>query len=204
MDEQAQLDLLIRQSKNKEELVASTVRLPATLHAQVEELAEDLGVSRQVMLTILVGVGAKEARKKGDKPNETHGRFHLLNTNRRNRFEDEEWMLENQYAAAFYSPWKETIDNIKKGDVVFLYSSGVGIVAYGTATGMRQIGDYVNHEGELDKGERYFQKLNAFRKLKTPMKAEVIRKIAGNVPFLLTRSTLQEGAKLLEKLEKSN
>ena len=129
----AELDLLIRKSKDKGELVPSTVRLPETLHAEVEELAEDLGVSRQAMLVILIGVGAKAARAKADTPSEMTGKFHVLNTNRRNSDMDEYWMLKNEAAAAFYSPWKEQIDKIQKGDVVFLYSSGVGIIAYGIA-----------------------------------------------------------------------
>ena len=194
---QAELAVLIRRAKDKGDLIATTLRLPPMLHAEVEELADDLGVSRQAMLTILVGVGAKEARKKADQPDDTPGKFHVLNTNRRNSDHDEDWMLKNEAAAAFYDPWKFQIDNIKEGDVVFLYSSGVGIIAFGTASGDRQIGDY-----NEDKGERYFQKLTNFRRLQKPYTAQQIKETLGrNVTFLPTRFPLPDGEKLFNKVK---
>ena len=45
-------------------------------------------------------------------------------------------MMTNQVAAAFEDGYKEKICRIKKGDYVFLYASGQGIVAYGQATGI--------------------------------------------------------------------
>ncbi|WP_454914155.1 hypothetical protein [Variovorax gossypii] len=123
--------------------------------------------------------------------------FHLLNTNKKHDVDDEAWMLANESAAAFYKPWKNQIARIRDGDTVFLYSNGVGIVAYGRGTGSVEVGDYNG-----DKDERHFQKLQDFTMLATPMSAAAIKKaLARNVPFLRTMSGLSDGAKLLEQIK---
>ncbi|MCG3472219.1 hypothetical protein L7750_18090 [Xenorhabdus bovienii] len=46
-------------------------------------------------------------------------------------------MIENGFAAAFEEGYIQKIKKTHEGDTVFLYESGVGIVAYGSATGNR-------------------------------------------------------------------
>ena len=61
--------------------------------------------------------------------------FDILNTNISNSREDHDDMLKNHKAAADFDPWKFKIEGLAKGDVIFLYQSGVGIVAFGEADG---------------------------------------------------------------------
>ena len=61
--------------------------------------------------------------------------FYILNTNYGNTPNDDEDMIDNQKAAAYFDPWKRNIKRLKKGDKVLLYRSGEGIVAMGIASG---------------------------------------------------------------------
>lgn len=61
--------------------------------------------------------------------------YYILNTNYGNDPDDDKNMLENRKASAFSDPWKYKIERLVKGDIVFLYRSGAGIVAMGEATG---------------------------------------------------------------------
>ncbi|MGA3027308.1 MAG: hypothetical protein ABSF98_21320 [Bryobacteraceae bacterium] len=68
----------------------------------------------------------------------------ILNTNFSNDPTDHEDMLAHQKAAAYHAPWKFKVQQLSKGDLVFLYQSGVGIVAMGIASGALQKGPYHN------------------------------------------------------------
>lgn len=202
---------LIRESKSaKKELVPTTLRLPVKLNSFVEELADQLSLSKQEMLLHLVEEGANAAKnelklddpaeeqKKQDSEREAQGScgFHVLNTNKRHSVEDHEWMIQEGVAAAFMDPWKFNIDRLKKGDVVFLYENGVGIVAYGTATGEVLVKDY---DGKSD--ETRYQKLQGFKRLLKPLPAAEVRKtLSRNVAFLRTMSGMPDGQKVLDKL----
>ncbi|OJH39136.1 hypothetical protein [Cystobacter ferrugineus] len=204
---------LIRESKSakKEEMVPTTLRLPVKLNSYVEGLADQLSLSKQEMLLRLVeeGVNAaenelklddrEEERKKQAAEREMQGKcsFHVLNTNKRHSVEDHEWMIREGVAAAFYDPWKYNIDRLKKGDVVFLYENGVGIVAYGTATGEVLVADH-----DDDRDETHYQKLQDFKRLSSkPLPAAEIKKtLSRNVVFLRTMSAMPDGQKVLDKL----
>ena len=67
----------------------------------------------------------------------------MLNTNYNNDVETHFDMIKNQEAAAFCEGWKEYICQLSKGDKVYLYQSGVGIIASGVV------------DGELVKSEHY-------------------------------------------------
>jgi hypothetical protein len=65
--------------------------------------------------------------------------FYILNTNRKSGTQqDEQDMLKHGKAAAYFPGWKEKICRLEKYDVVFLYASGVGIIAVGKASGTLQ------------------------------------------------------------------
>ncbi|MDD4943468.1 hypothetical protein [Rhodoferax sp.] len=203
---------LIRDSKNaqKEELVASTVRLPMKLNSFVEALADQVSLSKQETLLHLIEAGVKiaqdelklddpEDEKKNqdqaDRDQKSCG-FHILNTNKRHSLEDQVWMLKEGVAGAFYDPWKFNIDRIKKGDVVFLYENGVGIVAYGNGTGK-----VIRQDRGDDSEETHYQKLDAFKVLSKPLPAAEIKKIAGrSVVFLRVMSAIPEGQKVLDRI----
>ncbi len=111
--------------------------------------------------------------------------YQILNTNIGNSQEDHESMLKEKIAAAYFSPWKHKIENLSKGDVVFLYQSGVGIVATGKASGKLQIRNYHNEQKQAD--EEYFMKLNQFHILESPMSASEVKGVTGvNHRFMST------------------
>ena len=65
----------------------------------------------------------------GDNPYEDLAEgYYILNTNIINSQEDHNDMLSNGKAAAYFDPWKFKIERLVKGDVVFLYQSGVGVI----------------------------------------------------------------------------
>lgn len=111
--------------------------------------------------------------------------YYILNTNFRNDEVDHESMLKEKIVAAYFSPWKHKIENLSKGDVVFLYQSGVGIVAVGKASGKLKIRNYHADQKHVD--EEYYMKLNQFHLLKTPISASDIKGVTGvNHRFMST------------------
>ncbi|HFD33439.1 MAG TPA: hypothetical protein ENJ28_12125 [Gammaproteobacteria bacterium] len=126
--------------------------------------------------------------------------YHILNTNIANSQDDHESMLKEKIAAAYFSPWKHKIENLEKGDVVFLYQSGVGIVAVGKASGKLRIRNYHNDQKHID--EEYFMKLNQFHLLGYPMSAAEIKEITGvNYRFMSTMFSVdaESGKKLYKE-----
>ena len=99
---------------------------------------------------------------------------YVLNTNYSNNPENTQEMLREEKAAAYWPGWREKIDRLQKGDLVFLYQSGVGIIAYGYADGNRQMKDADGH-----KDYEYYMHLNKFVKLKEPMSASTMKKATG-------------------------
>ena len=105
-------------------------------------------------------------------------KVYLINTNKNNNPAAEIEMIQHEKCAAYYSPWKYYIDTIEANDLVFLYSSDVGIIARGIATGIVEVKDYNN---AID--EEHYMHLSRFEILEKPLKAaevtEIIRKVAG-------------------------
>jgi len=206
------LSLIENSRKIKKESIASTVRIPESLHTFIETLAHDLELSKQEIMLKLLEQGARAAQEalaeiekkelvelgaaEKFKPHKAAG-FHILNTNKANSDEDAEWMLGKGIAAAFYDPWKWNINRIKANEVVFLYENGKGIVAYGRGTGDVKTRD---HNG--DKDECHFQELKGFKILEKPLPAAQIKKILErNVVFLRTMSAMPDGQKVLSFIE---
>ena len=98
--------------------------------------------------------------------------FFLVNTNVRNSEEDHRRMMQEQEASAFNEPWKYEIDAIHEADIVFLYKSREGIVAFGRA-------------GKLevrDDEDAHTVPLKGFRLVHPPITASRIRELAGWPP----------------------
>jgi hypothetical protein len=126
------------------------------------------------------------AFRKDDNPFEDldEGYF-ILNTNVSNDIIDHEDMLNNRKAAAYFSPWKEKIAQLERGDVVFLYQSGVGIVALGEADGKLCKADY--HGKTEHREDEFYRKLNKFQFVDPPLSAAEIKRISGtNYVFMST------------------
>jgi len=193
----SKLKALIKKSKAaKTELVATTVRIPQSLHLYIEDLAVKLGLSKQEAIFRLVEAGIEVAELEFEKEDDVPANFHVLNTNRRHDEDDQEHMLSLGIAAAFYDPWKYNIDRIKKGDIVFLYENGVGIVAYGKGSGVTKKKD--RHE---DKDECHYQELEGFVILENPLSAARIKEILNrNVVFLRAMAGMPDGQKVLNEI----
>ncbi len=164
--------------------------------------AEHLSLSKQEVLLKLLEEGAsvsEDELKLNDEDIE-NSNFYILNTNKRNSFDDHDRMLKNGTATAFYDPWKNNIDRINEDDIIFLYENGNGIVAYGKGTGNTLIRDY---NGDTD--ECHYQELKEFTILKNPLSASEIKKILDrNVVFLRTMSSLPDGQQVLDKILAEN
>ena len=99
--------------------------------------------------------------------------FYILNTNFRNSTNDHDDMLAHKKAAAYFTPWKYKIERLSKGDIVFMYQSGVGIVAVGVASGKLEKRAY---QGKPEyQEEEYAMKLYQFRRVDKPITAAEIK-----------------------------
>ncbi|HTA84465.1 MAG TPA: phospholipase D-like domain-containing protein [Bacteroidia bacterium] len=102
--------------------------------------------------------------------------YYILNTNIKEGKPDEIEMLSRKKAAAYFDPWKNRINSLKKGDRVFLYSSGKGIIAMGEASGVTLQKEYQNKIQFKD--EEHYQKLTSFKILSKPLSASQIKKLS--------------------------
>lgn len=94
---------------------------------------------------------------------------YVLNTDYRNNQNHHNSMLLEHKAAAYNNGWKEKIQRLQKGDTVFLYQSGVGIVAYGKADGILN---------KVDECNEYNMHLNNFVVLANPISASKMKELA--------------------------
>ena len=85
-----------------------------------------------------------------DNPYETLRRLLHSEHQRPKQCERSRDMITNAKAAAYFDPWKFKIERLKKGDVIFLYQSGVGIVAVGEADGKLQKKPYHDEPQHID------------------------------------------------------
>ncbi|KOS63833.1 hypothetical protein [Lysinibacillus sp. FJAT-14222] len=99
---------------------------------------------------------------------------YVLNTNHSNNSLTTNEMLDEKKAAAYHKGWQEKIEKIQKGDIVFLYKSGTGIVGYGKGTGVYKKKDYNGYSS----AETYTP-LNEFFRLKRPLSASEMKDICG-------------------------
>lgn len=181
-----------------------TLRLPTLLLGEIDDLAVTLNVNRQELLYEFVFEGLETAlviyEAEQNKPSQdaiddeptTSLRYFMLNTNKRHDPKEHHEMILNGTAAAFCDPWKHKINKLRKGDTVFLYENGVGIVGFGQASGQLEMN-----------GEKHQQKLNNYERV-SPMHAREVKKLIGhNMVFLQTmfKVPLKSGALISENLK---
>ena len=104
--------------------------------------------------------------------------FYFLNTNIRNSQQDHEDMLQNKKAAAYFSPNKQRVERLAKGDVIFLYQSGVGLVAMGTVANAK-VEKRAYHNNPQHAEEEYFRSLTNFKRLGKPLSPAKIKNVTG-------------------------
>ena len=99
---------------------------------------------------------------------------YVLNTNLKSGTQYTEEMLQEHKAAAYYPGWREKIQKFQKGDIIFLYKSGVGIIAYGYASG-------ILHKKACDghPDYEYYMHLDNFVILTAPISASQMKEITG-------------------------
>ena len=115
----------------------------------------------------------------------------VLNTNEKNDPQCTQEMICEKKAAAYYPGWMEKIQKLQKGDCVFLYQSGKGVIAYGIADGKLEKKDY---DGNPD--YEYYMRLTDFQELRIPMSASEMKRIANKgFPFRMTMYSLSEEVK---------
>jgi len=107
--------------------------------------------------------------------------YYILNTNYGNDPDDHDDMLKEKKAAAYFSPWKLNIERLSRGDVVFLYQSGVGVVAVGIASGKVNKSPYHGNLEHPD--EEYSMPLTSFHALNKPIPAAEVKAITGTNYF---------------------
>jgi hypothetical protein len=129
-------------------------------------------------------------------------RVHIINTNKKNNPACEVDMLLNQKCAAYFEDWHAYIEKIQTGDLVFLYSREVGIIARGIATGIVEKADY---QGYLD--AECYMNLDRFERLKNPMTAAKIKETSGiDVVFgvtVFTFANYENGLKVWQYITKN-
>lgn len=119
---------------------------------------------------------------------EYEGNNYVLNTNFSNNKNHTDDMINEHKAAAYYPGWREKIEKLQKGDTVFLYKSGSGIIAYGVANGK-----LVKKDCDGYKDYEYNMHLDNFTKLKKPMSAAKIKEITKQgFPFRTTMFLISE------------
>jgi hypothetical protein len=103
--------------------------------------------------------------------------YFILNTNYSNDPADHEEMLQKHKAAAYFSPWKHKIEQLSKDDLVFLYQSGTGIVAFGSASGKLEKSSY--HGEAQNQDEEFFMELSRFQLVEPPLPAAEVKLVTG-------------------------
>lgn len=126
--------------------------------------------------------------------------FYVVNTNWTNDPRDDADMLRAKKVAAFFEPWKFKIARLKKGDHVFLYRSGSGVVAAGKANGKLRKAAY--HAKAENKDEEFSMDLLEFGLVESPITAAEVKSLTAS-PGLIFRQTMfslepRAGSKLYE------
>ena len=104
---------------------------------------------------------------------EYENNYYIVNTNIASNPQYTDDMLNNQKVAAYYPGWREKIKKLQKGDTVFLYKSGEGIIAYGNANGNLEKAPCDGFDDY-----EYFMKLNNFEILDVAISAAELKEIA--------------------------
>jgi hypothetical protein len=208
---------ITNKTKQKTDTEVVTLRLAASTVGSIDDFSATLDVTRQELMAQLI----EDSLKRGlthyeaelNKPDSVDQlvanddgkasaspRYFVLNTNKNNDLPDHVKMVSEGIAAAFCDPWKFKIEHLKKGDIVFLYESGVGIVGVGNANGITEKSD--RGYGGDDKEDTRYQKLDNYMKVRG-LSAREIKKLTGkNMRFLQTMFsiTADDGALIRQNL----
>lgn len=189
--------------------VTLSVRVTNEENAVLQEIADIVGCTRQdVIYQLISDYAIPEWRRMKiesdnevtDIADENNGvSYFLLNTNKTNSTVDHNIILEQGIAATFEDDYIGKINRIKKGDVVFLYESGSGVVAYGCGSGQNI--DEPNPE-KINHNSMRYQVLSDFSLLDKPLSAKDVKRVLENdIPFAQTLSRVTNGEVLYKYLK---
>lgn len=198
------IEKLHKKQSTETKMISTSVKIPQVMDEIISDLAVFFDSTKQeIILDLLTDAienyKAEEKKlleqeedqdnKSAESENISNGqRYFLLNTCKRHSIDDHDFMINNGYAAAFESGYKEQINRIKKGDIVFLYANGKGISGYGKASGITKKTDHYGNPEEC-----YYQELEDYVALEKPLKAKEIRELCTRTPvFLKTLSTINK------------
>ncbi|HGY2645765.1 TPA: hypothetical protein ACNVDP_003415 [Klebsiella aerogenes] len=187
-----------------------SVRVTNEENAVLQEIADVVGCTRQdVIYQLITDYAIPEWRKmKIGEDNEITETieedngisYFMLNTNKTNSIIDHNLILEQGIAATFEDDYIGKINRIKKGDVVFLYESGSGIVAYGIGSGENI--DETNPE-KINHSSMRYQVLSNFSLLDKPLAARDVKRVLNNdIPFAQTLSRVTNGEILYKHIKR--
>lgn len=190
-----------------------SIRLPNTVINELDELSITLDKSKSFLINEYIKDGIRRTHKliqartenlpitDDREPNDfTKQKVFILNTNYSNNPEAHFEMIKNHEAAAFLTGWKHLVLNLREGDKVYLYQSGVGFIASGNVTGDLIVTDY-NGQPE----EKYAKKLTDFKTGFKAISAKEFKEITGkgtNFRATLSEMTSNQGL-MLDELIKS-
>lgn len=119
-------------------------------------------------------------------------KYYLINTNKKAdpTGYDEKTMLDEKIVSLYFEHYKQRINKLNEGDMVFLYSNGKGIIAFGKVHGETQIRDY---RSEKFKDEEYFRHLSDFKLLKRPITVAMVKnKVGKKMPVYKSIAEINE------------
>ena len=210
--------------KTGKEVSTSTItfRLPDTELNNIDEAAATLDITRQDLLSLLVKEGLTRTQELIEEQYNREDsnpapepplydfvagspKYYILNTNTKHGMKDHNEMLEEQAASAFFGDVKACINWLQRGDRVFLYQNGIGIIAAGIATGETIVSAYYDDDVSSYEDEKRSQKLNEFCTNFLPITAKYCKDLTkSNITFLRTMTPLSEkqGEALWSEIEK--
>lgn len=197
-------------------MISTSVKIPQVMDEIISDLAVFFDSTKQEIILDLLSDAIdhykaeekklfeqeedQENKSTEDENSSNDQRYFLLNTCKRHSIDDHDFMINNGYAAAFETGYKEQINRIKKGDIVFLYANGKGISGYGKASGLVLKTDHYGNPEEC-----YYQELEDYVALEKPLKAKDIRELCTRTPvFLKTLSKInkEDGQIIYKELSK--
>lgn len=197
-------------NQRNQDKITLSLRLSVKDDLILQELADTWETTRQDIINDLIQeyiIKDWNEKRSADRiandelDNSSTTNYFLLNTNKANDIADHDFMMQQKVAAAFEDGYKEKICRIKKGDYVFLYASGQGIVAYGQAASEEV--EKTHHYGIENK--TFFKKLDKFTDLsEQPIKARQVKSVLGrSFPFAQTLAQIIDGDKLLKFIQEN-
>lgn len=194
-----------------------SIRLPILLSNELDELSITLDRSKSYLISEFIKAGITETNailaEKAlltEDENENQGQMineridkksFMLNTNYNNNEDSHFDMLKSQEAAAFCKGWKEYICQLSIGDTVYLYQSGVGIIAVGTVSGDLKKSEY---NGVVD--DKYAKPLSDFKIGFKAISARQFKELSGggaNFRRTMVELTSEQALALDQEIKKS-